>query len=123
MVRVFGSFSEEKCVAANEMKLTDFGVKIEKHVVVCVMDGASMMAKFRKMIGCAHHMCYDHAILWAVCDILYKKRVDLIKNANEFEEDNIHESEEDTDELEELREDLNQALNLVAGDTTESDEM
>ena len=121
MVRVLGSFSAEKCVAAVEMKLTGFGVNIEKHVVACVTDGASMMVKFGKIIGCAHHMCYAHAIHLAVCDVLYKKQVDLTESANEIEEDNIHESEEETDEFEELREDLSHALDMVVGDTTESD--
>ena len=83
------------------------------------------MIKFEKIIGCASHMCYAHAIHLAVCDVLYKKRVDWTESANEFEEDDIHESEEEddiheneeddiheseeeADEFEELREDLSQ---------------
>ena len=62
-----------------------------------------MMIKFEKIIGCASHMCYAHAIHLAVCDVLYKKRADLIESANEFEEDDSHESKEETDEFEELR--------------------
>ena len=103
------------------MKLTDFGVKVEKHVFVCVTDGAIMMVKFWKIISSAHHMCYAHAIHLVVCDVLYKKRVYLTESANEFEADDIHESEEETNEFEELREDLSQTLDMVAGDITESD--
>ena len=46
------------------MKLTDFGVKVEKHVV------ASKMVKFGKTIGCAHHMCYAHVMHLAIFDVL-----------------------------------------------------
>ena len=66
-------------------------------------------------------MCYAHAIHLVVCDVLYKKRVYLTESANEFEADDIHECEEETNEFEELREDLSQTLDMVAGDITESD--
>ena len=46
----------------------EFGLDLEKHVVACVTDGASVMVKFGKIIDCDHQLCYAHGIHLAVCD-------------------------------------------------------
>ncbi|GFT33122.1 uncharacterized protein TNCV_1264831 [Trichonephila clavipes] len=108
MLRISRSFSAENCVKAVETKLQEFGIITEKHIIACVTDGASMMVKFGKIMGCEYHLCYAHAIHQAVCDVLYNKQIYLVENTVEVE-DKSHE-EEDNDESEELVEDLDKEL-------------
>ncbi|GFU89360.1 uncharacterized protein TNCV_1783421 [Trichonephila clavipes] len=109
MLRISGSFSEENCFKAVETKLQEFGIITEKHIVAYVIDGASTMVKFGKIMSCEYHPCYAHAIHLAVCDVHYNKQIDLVENTVEVE-DKSH--EEDNDESEELVEDLDNALDL-----------
>ena len=63
----------ETAVEAVQNKLSEFGLDLEKHVVACVTDGASVMVKFGKIIDWDHQLCYAHGIHLAVCDVLYHK--------------------------------------------------
>ncbi|GFX47820.1 BED-type domain-containing protein [Trichonephila clavipes] len=109
MLRISESFSAENCVKAVETKLQEFGIITEKHIVVCVTDGASTMVKFGKIMSCEYHLCYAHAIHLAVCDVLYNKQIDLVENTVEVENKS---HEEDNGESDELVENLNKALDL-----------
>ena len=82
----------EKAVEAVQNKLSEFGLDLEKHVVACVTDDASVMVKFGKIIDCDHQLCYAHGIHLTVCDVLYRKTDTVVEapsavgeNANEDE--------------------------------------
>ena len=72
--------------------LSEFGLDLEKHVLACVTDGASVMVKFGKIIDYDHQLCYAHGIHLDVCDVLYRKTDTVVEapsavgeNANEDE--------------------------------------
>ena len=52
ILRIIGSFFSRKFLKAVGAKLKEFGIIIQKHVVACVTDGASMMVKFGKIMNC-----------------------------------------------------------------------
>ncbi|GBM34073.1 hypothetical protein AVEN_225599-1 [Araneus ventricosus] len=95
----------ENCVKAVETKLKEFGIASENHIVACVTDGASMMVKFGKIRSCECHLCPAHVIHLAVCDVLYKKRVNSGESTVEIENMSYEEEVENIDESEELIED------------------
>ena len=78
--KIDGAMPAEKAVEAVQNKLSEFGLDLEKHVVACVTDGASVMVKF----GSWHHqLCYAHGIHLAVCDILYRKTDTVVEAPSE----------------------------------------
>ncbi|XP_045128679.1 uncharacterized protein LOC123516756 [Portunus trituberculatus] len=102
MVRITGSLPAETAVEVVENKLADFQVNLERDVVACVTDGASVMVKFGKLIKTCHHMCYAHGIHLAVCDVLYKKTND---NLVSLERRNVtYLQEEEADDVEAVQE-------------------
>ena len=70
MVKIACAMPAEKAVETVQNKLLEFGLNLEKHVVACVTNGASVMVKFGKIIYCDHQLCYAHGIHFAVCDVL-----------------------------------------------------
>lgn len=97
MVAVVGRLTAEKTVKAVENKLAEFDLSLEKHVVACVTDGASVMLKFRKLIKCEHHLCYAHGIHLAACDVLYKKTSGSVSDVNMNEDSESEEEIESCD--------------------------
>jgi hypothetical protein len=73
MVKINGSMPAEIAVDSVRTKLEEFGLSLDKHIVSCVTDGASVMVKFGRLIACDHNLCYAHGIHLAVCDVLYRK--------------------------------------------------
>ena len=62
MVKIDGAMPAEKAVQAVQNKLSEFGLDLEKHVVVITLtDGASVMVKFCKVIDCDHQLCCAHS--------------------------------------------------------------
>ena len=74
MIGISGKMISEKVREYLELKLGEFGLNLEKDIVCCVTDGASVMVKFGKQIPSEHHVCYAHTIHLAVCDVLYNKK-------------------------------------------------
>ena len=72
MIRVHGTLPAEKAVQLTQKKLDEFGLKIEKHIVGVVSDGASVMVKYARLLGVAHQICHAHGLHLAICDVLYK---------------------------------------------------
>ena len=56
LVKIDGAMPAEKAVEAVQNKLSEFGLDLEKHVVACVTNGASVMVKFGKIIDCDHQL-------------------------------------------------------------------
>ena len=56
-----GSFSTEKYVKIVKVKLKEFRIRIEKHLIVCITDAASMMIKTLKLMSCEYQLCYKDA--------------------------------------------------------------
>lgn len=92
MVNINGALPADVAVQAVQNKLDEFNISLEKHIVACVTDGASVMVKFGKLIDCEHQLCFAHGIHLAVCDVLYKKTDTVIVNAEE-EDDGDHDDD------------------------------
>ncbi len=67
------------------MKLGEFGLYLNQHIVGCTTDGASVMVKFGKGIKPFHQQCVPHTIIHlAVCDVLYStKSAVMVEESNE----------------------------------------
>lgn len=113
MVKIDGAMPAEKAVEAVQNKLSEFSLDLEKHVVACVTDGASVMVKFGRIIDCDHQLCYAHGIHLAVCDVLYRK-TDTVVEAPAAVGENVTEVE-DCDEFGDEG-DLSTPLELVTDD-------
>ena len=92
MVKIDDAMPAEKAVAAVQNKSSEFCLDLEKHVVACVTDSASVMVKFGKIIDCDHQLCYVHGIHLAVCDVLYRK-TDTVVEASSAVGENANEDE------------------------------
>ena len=73
LVSVKGSFTSERVKEAVRKKLNDFGFDLNKHIVGCTTDGASVMMKFGRAISSEHQHCNAHLLHLAICDVLYAK--------------------------------------------------
>ena len=72
-VSIKGSFTSERVEEAVRKKLNDFGLNLNKHIVCCTTDGASVMMKFGRAISSEHQHCNAHLLHLAICDVLYAK--------------------------------------------------
>lgn len=106
MVAVVGRLTAEKTVKAVEDKLAEFDLSLEKHVVACTTDGASVMVKVGRLINCEHHLCYAHGIHLAVCDVLYKKTSGSVSDMN------MNEDSESEEEIENCDHDFDTAVDF-----------
>ncbi|GBN54917.1 hypothetical protein AVEN_166910-1 [Araneus ventricosus] len=86
-------------MSAYTAKLKEFGITIEKHIVACV----TVVVKFGKRISCENHLYYVNAIHMPVCDVLYKKMVNLGESTVEIENRSHEKEGENIDESEELK--------------------
>ncbi|XP_063841155.1 uncharacterized protein LOC135089507 [Scylla paramamosain] len=120
MARITGSLPAETAVEVVENKLAEFQVNLERDVVACVTDGASVMVKFGKLVKTCHHMCYAHGIHLAVCDVLYKK---TDGNLVSLERRNVtHLQEEEADDVEAVpeEEELSSMIEVVSDEDLEN---
>jgi len=60
LVSIKGSFTSEREEEAVRKKLNDFGLDLNKHIVGCTTDGASVMMKFGRAILSKHQHCNAH---------------------------------------------------------------
>ena len=51
MLKISGFLLTKVVAKIVEKRLDEFNVSLKNHVVVCVTDGAAVMAKFRKVIS------------------------------------------------------------------------
>ncbi|GBN21723.1 hypothetical protein AVEN_105830-1 [Araneus ventricosus] len=73
-------------------------------------------------MSCENHQRYAHSIHLIVCDVLYKKRVDLAGSTVEIKNISL-EGEEDIDVSEELIKDLNNELDIEFEGGISTDDM
>ena len=73
LVSIKGSFTRERVEEAVRKKLNDFGLDLNKHIVGCTTDGASVTMKFGRAISSEHQHCNAHLLHLAICDVLYAK--------------------------------------------------
>ena len=71
MVRMSGTFPAEKCLGILKNHLAEFGLDVETSIFCAVTDGASVMKKMGRFSALEHQICYAHALLVTVCDVLY----------------------------------------------------
>lgn len=100
VVRVEGSCPAERLVKLVREKLSTFSITLEKDIAFVVSDGAPIMVKFARLIGCELQICYNHSIHLAVTDVFYKKKGNKSDENVEIDEFNLNaEAEEDEDEI------------------------
>ena len=87
-----------------DKRLLEFGIVRETDVIASTTDGASMMKKFGRLLGCYHQLCIAHALHLAVTDVLYQKPASISserrggENAEDLEEEEEGEEEEEEEE-------------------------
>ena len=92
----------EKAVELIDQRLKDFGIVRETDVIASTTDGASMMRKFGRLLGCEHQQCHAHGLHLAVVDTLYQKpSVTSILGSNRGDNEEELEVEEEEEEGEE----------------------
>ena len=74
VIKLSDSLNSTRTAEIVSMKLEEFGLDLNKHIVGCTTDGASVMVKFGKEIEPFHAQCVAHTIHLAVCDVLYSKK-------------------------------------------------
>ena len=78
-------------------KLTEFNLELNKHIVGCTTDGASVMVKFGKEIAPFHQQCVAHTIHLSVCDVLYTNRNDIEQTEIPAQNEKTSDENEDVD--------------------------
>ena len=73
LIRVTGLLPAEKAVELIDRRLLEFGIVRETDVIASTTDGASVMRKFGRLLGCEHQQCHAHGLHLAVTDVLYQK--------------------------------------------------
>ncbi|KAL1447382.1 hypothetical protein WDU94_012282, partial [Cyamophila willieti] len=95
----------EVCVDLLKERLACFGLSLDEDIVAIVTDGPNVMLKVGRLIPGKHQLCFAHGIYLAVCDVLYKKRLDETEAIEETDiaqgqEDSIDEALDSLDSLE-----------------------
>ena len=72
MVRIVGSLDAELAEEKLRLKLSEFKISIDQHVVGTSTDGASVMVAMGDLLETLHQICFAHAIHLAVVDVIYK---------------------------------------------------
>lgn len=97
VIRVVGSCPAEKLADLVEEKLREFSLNIKTDIAFVVSDGAPVMVKFARLIGCELQICYNHSIHLAVTDVFYKTKKTLQISTDEVDEDSSDEEGADED--------------------------
>lgn len=104
VIRVNGSCPAEKLVDLTTEKLEEFSVNLKKDIFAIISDGAKVMIRFAKLIGCEHQICYSHTIHLAVTDVFYmSKAIEVIDYSNDTAEIDENESDIEEENDEEIR--------------------
>ena len=99
MVRVRGSLTSERAAELFRNKLAEFDLNEDKHIGL-TSDAASVMCKMGRILKLHHQLCHAHGLHLAVCDIIYKKKVEEEPQSQTESEtaDDESEGEDDDDE-------------------------
>ena len=101
LVRIKGKFDSQSAINIVSTKLKSFNLSLERDIVSCTTDGASVMIKFGSNIEPLHQQCLAHAINLSICDALYKSLPPLSNvNTENNEEDNEDELLDNNFEIE-----------------------
>lgn len=73
LARVHGSMPAGKCIELFQTILKQFGLSYDNDIVSITTDGPSVMLKVGRLSNCDQQLCFAHAILLGVLDVLYKK--------------------------------------------------
>ncbi len=102
LIRVRGKVTAEVLEDEVKKKLLQFGITMEKHIIACITDGASVNVKFGRNSPTEHQLCLAHGLHIAVCSALYKKEPSRpLHDTGEEEEDGDEDEEEEEEEEEE----------------------
>ena len=120
LIRIVGKFDSFTAIKTVSDRLAMFNLNMERDIVACTTDGASVMLKFGQNIAPFHQQCMAHGINLSICDALYKNTP--ISFNDEEEENDDDEEEEATDSTlvfetsehqPEIRNDYNILINKV----------
>ena len=82
--------------------LNEFGVNLEKDIVVITTDGCSMMKKLGRSISSLHQLCYAHGLQLMIQDTFYQKHNEDIEifsdGSGTDDEDNTTTLDDDCDD-------------------------
>lgn len=95
LLRIKVSMTAEVCVELLKEKLACFGLSLDEDIVAIVTDGPNVMLKVGRLVPVKHQLCFAHGIHLAVCDVLYKKRLD---ETEAIEETDIAQEDRSIDE-------------------------
>ena len=97
-------------------QLQRFKLDMDKHIVCCTTDGASVMVKFGRQVLPELQLCYAHAVHLAVTDVLYRRGVpDRVIETSEEEEYSDLESDDESGDYRsvKVREDMYKSVERV----------
>ena len=97
MEKLRGSINSARLTEIVSKKLTEFNLELNKHIVGCTTDGASVMVKFGKEIAPFHQQCIAHTIHLSVCDVLYTNRNDIEQTEIPAQNEETSDENEDVD--------------------------
>ncbi len=74
IINIHGSGTAEKLCTIIKNRLNEYNLIIEKHIVACVSDGASVCKKVVNLLNVEHHICYLHSLHLGIIESLYLNR-------------------------------------------------
>lgn len=104
LLRIKVSMTAEVCVSLLQEKLAHFGLSLNSDIVAIVTDGPNVMLKVGETFNSwTSQLCFAHGIHLAVCDVLYKKKIQNEIESVESEnsaDDEYNDVQENIDSLE-----------------------
>lgn len=94
LIEILKQANAEEIQRLVDVKLTDFGLVLNKDVISSTHDAAAVMKKYGNLIGTINKLCYNHAIHLAVMDCFYKLKSDI----TDSDENGIKADASDSDE-------------------------
>ena len=97
LIEVNSKFGAEQCAAVVNSCLNKFGLNLDKAIVGCTTDGASMMVKFGRENLFEQQQCIAHAIHLAVVDTFYVTKRDrtipqvMVENSEGTDDESLSE--------------------------------
>lgn len=70
---IVGAFDTDNAINVVTVKLEEFGLNIDKHIVSLTSDGARVMTAMGRRLDCVHIECLSHGLHLAILKVLYNK--------------------------------------------------
>lgn len=74
MIPITGKADAKKICELIAARLKDFGLDLNKHIILIVCDGASVNVRYGKDVGIDMQLCLNHGLHLAVTDVIYDKK-------------------------------------------------